>query len=734
MPLHYNWRKIYIREEDELFKLLRTLKDKWTPNIISIDTETTGLNPVEDKAFYLSLAFVFGEEAVGVGVYYKNIHPNLVKDLITRLYELTTEGFILMHNAPFDMNMLHNAGVPAKHKNIIDTQTLIRLCTKAVPVKAGGAPLKLKQYAVRYLDKKATEFEKLLKKEKTAIARNYNKSLKLSRSSLLILDTFPNDITDLPECEQELYLKWYEQLPASIKFNMTKNIVCSDDVPYDLIPEKVLSTYGVYDAIYTYEIFEELYPLVDPLEVRETLEQEIALVYPLYRIIREGFYIDKDYILDSRRKLKGYLKKRIADMKRLTGKAITHSQHAELKKVLIEKYGLEELESTNEETLTLKSEELKKDPKNSKVVELIDTVLELRTLSKWYTTYLDKFYKASLKGSKVYSSLNPAGAVTGRFTSDFQQFPKGAIEDNEGNVLFVPRKMIIPGKDELMLFVDYSQIELRIQAMYTIMLGFPDFNLCRAYLPFKCIHYLTGEEYDYQKQTHIARWNERQRDGNSVWLTEEENTPWKPTDLHSKTTENSYPDVPTNSKDFKRLRNEIGKRANFACNYGAKTARLFTMFPNVTYEEAERIYQGYRTTFPGVIQYQRWCYTIVNEQGYGENMFGRKYYGINGHHLANAAVQGTGADLLKKKMIELFYLLEEKYKTKMLFSVHDEIIFRLDPNEGFLIPKIVEIMEHLPKTVVPIVAESELTDSNWYEKKGYLIEEDGKIKIKGEQV
>ena len=42
-------------------------------------------------------------------------------------------------------------------------------------------------------------------------------------------------------------------------------------------------------------------------------------------------------------------------------------------------------------------------------------------------------------------------------------------------------------------YLDYSQVELRLQALYTILVGSPDLNLCRAYMPYECVRIV---EYD----------------------------------------------------------------------------------------------------------------------------------------------------------------------------------------------------------------------------------------------
>lgn len=729
MGLLSKWRIINISDEVGVFKLIRTLRDKWTPIHIAIDTETTGLNLASDVPFMASIAFNSGSEYVAVSIYSKDIPEGIMRQFYQEIYDLTSKGFVIMHNATYDLNMIHNYGVPINHGNILDTQTLIRLCTPALVVKKGGAPLSLKDYATRYLDPRANELSKALEKERQVIAAKINKTLKLSIKGRVTLEEAPNDSDDLDEQDRQEYFRFYNSIPPQIQRNMRTPFVLSKDVPFNMLPKALLEKYAAYDAIFTFEIFESLYPSVDLLEVRDILNMEMQLAKPLYLMVREGFVIDKAYVAECRDTLKKYIKDKIQYINLLHGSPISVNQHAKIKEYL-HSQGLE-IPSTADENLVLLVEKLKKDNTHHEVVSFIESVQELRTLLKWYTTYLMNFYKESQKADTIYAGMNPAGAVTGRFTSSFQQFPKDSILDDKGNVLFTPRKMIIPKEGELLLFVDYSQIELRIQAMYTYLLEDADLNLCRAYMPYQCHHYLSGETYNPSDHEHIIRWDERQPDGISAWLTDESSTPWVPTDLHAKTTEGAFPDVPVGTPEFKKLRNTRGKPANFACNYGAKTARIYAMFPEVTWEEADRIYQAYRTAFPGVIKYQRWCYSQVNELGFGTNLFGRKYYGIAGHNYANAAIQGTGADLLKKKMIEISEFLKP-YKTRLKYCVHDELIFSLDPSEAHIIQEIVNIMEDLPNSVVPIVAESEISDTNWAEKRGYTIE-NGLIKLKGDK-
>ena len=52
------------------------------------------------------------------------------------------------------------------------------------------------------------------------------------------------------------------------------------------------------------------------------------------------------------------------------------------------------------------------------VKEYLDNVIYLRTLEKWISTYINPMiYKLNATGdTKVYTTYNPNGAVSGRFT------------------------------------------------------------------------------------------------------------------------------------------------------------------------------------------------------------------------------------------------------------------------------------------------------------------------------
>ena len=109
---------------------------------------------------------------------------------------------------------------------------------------------------------------------------------------------------------------------------------------------------------------------------------------------------------------------------------------------------------------------------------------------------------------------------------------------------------------------------------------------------------------------------------------------------------------------------------------------------------------------------------MAESQPYIENLFGGRYYGTSGHKLINLLVQGTGAYYLKWKIVQVDqYLREHHCKSQLMMQIHDELQFKMhkddDPQIFF---DIKHIMEDWEDTQVPIIADMEVTTTNWAEK------------------
>ena len=487
-------------------------------------------------------------------------------------------------------------------------------------------------------------------------------------------------------------------------------------IRYDKLDRKNLYKYAHMDIVWVLEVWHKLQPIVTNRGNQYAVDLENKLIIPLYEMERVGFKANKEYLEECRVNMVEYIKERRKVFYALAGTELKIGQHAKILELLATRFK-RVVESTRDDTLKQLKTAIKQGtvPAHSKELDemciaFIDVLTELRTLEKWYSTYILRFQKELQETDRLYTSINSIGTVSGRVTSDFQQFPKDAIKTINGVELFHPRKMImVSGGDYTrIVYLDYSQIELRFQALYTILIGHPDKNLCRAYMPYDCINE-NGELFDYNNPKHIKNWNK-------AWFySEQPEKAWIPTDVHGETTKAAF-NITEEHPDFKHLRS-VGKRVNFAKNYGAKYKKICTMFPDYSAEQCRKIDNAYYTAFPGVKEYHSYCYNRA-DYAYTSNLFGIRYYGVSGHNLINMLIQGSAAFYLKLKILELYnYSKAHNLKTRWQMQVHDELSWEYHKDDD---PKIFsdfkQIMENWPDTMVPIVADMEATSTDWASK------------------
>lgn len=251
-------------------------------------------------------------------------------------------------------------------------------------------------------------------------------------------------------------------------------------------------------------------------------------------------------------------------------------------------------------------------------------------------------------------------------------------------------------------------------------------NLCRSYIPFKCDSVLG--EYNYKDAVRRKYWKL-----DEFWTTENGEY-WSPTDVHGQTAHNALMELgyeciemykhykhPSDGffgkevTEFKKVR-DTGKTFNFMKNYGGGISAAMSQL-SLPRDVAQALVDGYTTAFPEVITYQQAVQDQHWKQGYVTNMYGRRYY-LNdtskSYVLANYLIQGTCADMIKECMIKIYaYLKKQECQTKMIMTVHDEIMFRSVPGEEHIIRKCREIMEDHDWHMIPIVADIEKTTTSW---------------------
>ncbi len=299
-------------------------------------------------------------------------------------------------------------------------------------------------------------------------------------------------------------------------------------------------------------------------------------------------------------------------------------------------------------------------------------VLKYRELSKLVSTYYNHLINDCVdiyitptgrELGTLHCQFNQSEAVTGRFTSsdpNLQNMPR----------LLGPRECFIPRKGRKYWLIDYEQVEMRFY-----------------------VHFSKDKKMASRLSTDLHRW----------------------------TASNIYKKPP--EKITKEERERAGS-INFMVIYGAGAARAAETLSRkgspTTKPEALQFINKYHNTYPSVRRTARKLSHKLAKQGYITNPFGRCYYIPNkfSYKALNYMCQGTSADLIKRAMLELWlWFRSEKLKTKLLMTIHDELVFEIPySEEKTVVPKLVELMQDLKTFLVPITVGIDIAPKRWSEK------------------
>lgn len=306
--------------------------------------------------------------------------------------------------------------------------------------------------------------------------------------------------------------------------------------------------------------------------------------------------------------------------------------------------------------------------------QIISDVLEYRGLAKLKSTYVDALpNQVEPSTNRVHTDYMQTVAATGRLSSNnpnLQNIPIRTERGRQVRKAFVPRD-----KDYVLLAADYSQIELRIIAALS------------------------------EEDTMIEAFK-------------------KGEDIHASTASKVF-NVPL--EEVTREQRGNAKTVNFGIIYGVSAFGLSNQ-TDLSRGEAKELIDAYYETYPKLRNYMSELVDFARENGYVQTVLGRRRYltGINGsnaivrgaaeRNAVNAPIQGSAADIIKIAMINIFQKIsEEKFKSKMLLQVHDELVFDVYKPELETLQKLIkEEMENAFKLAVPLDVEVGLGE-NWLE-------------------
>ena len=428
----------------------------------------------------------------------------------------------------------------------------------------------------------------------------------------------------------------------------------------DVAVEKIMS-YAAEDADITWQLQNVFSPLLKEANAQKLFDEvEMPLVPVLAAMEREGIAIDTETLKKYSTQLATEISVIELAIQNLAGTPFNISSPKQVGDILFEVLKISaKPKKTKTGQYATGEDILQKLIKNHPIIEKI---LEYREMMKLKNTYVDTLPEMmNVKTGRIHTSYNQVVAATGRLSSDnpnLQNIPVRTARGREIRKAFIPKN-----NNYVLMSADYSQIELRIVASIC-----GDENMCAAF-----------------------------RDGK---------------DIHTATAARVYGIA--ESEVTKEMRYKA-KSVNFGIIYGQGAFGLAENL-GISRGEAKELIENYFREYPGVKKYMDDTVNFAREYGYVQTILGRRRYlsdilstnavvrGFAERNAINAPIQGSAADMIKVAMINVqAALIKNKFETKLLLQVHDELVFDVPENEVEIVKPVIEAaMINALKLNVPI--------------------------------
>jgi len=405
-------------------------------------------------------------------------------------------------------------------------------------------------------------------------------------------------------------------------------------------------------------------------EVYKTLE--LPLVPVLVAVERAGIRVNLPALASQSHKVEQELAQRTAQLYAMAGGEFNINSPKQLSEILFDKLQLPVLRRTGASRAPSTAVEVLEEL--ALAHDLPRQILEWRALMKLKGTYIDALPQlVHPETGRVHTCFNQAVAATGRLSSSDPNLQNIPIKTPLGREI---RGAFIADPGNVLISADYSQIEFRVLAHLS-----EDPVLIAAF----------QEGADFHERTALK-----------IFGSE-------------------------SGRDPHALRS-IAKMVNYALLYG-KSAFTLSKDIGVTQQAAQEFIEAYFAGFPRVRQFIERTLEEARASGVVKTMYGRRRLvpelnsrngqirGAAERVAVNLPIQGSAADIMKRAMIEVHQALVQHPDTRMILTVHDELLFEVPRGRAEEMSEIVrERMQAAAELRVPLTVDVGVGD-NWRDAK-----------------
>jgi DNA polymerase-1 len=418
--------------------------------------------------------------------------------------------------------------------------------------------------------------------------------------------------------------------------------------------------YACEDADITLMAYEVLNAKLKDLDLDKLMATvEMPLVPVLLHMEMRGTGLDLESLTQLSRSFRQQLDALEGSIYGLAGETFNINSSQQLGRILFDKLKLPIQKKTKKKTGY--STDVNVLTTLAEYHELPALILKHRTLAKLKSTYTDALIElVNPKTGRIHTSYNQTVTATGRLSSSDPNLQNIPIRTEEGRKI---RRAFIPQRDWHLVSADYSQVELRILAHYS-----EDEILMKAFAEDEDIHTRTACEV-FQISAEAL------------------------------------------SDELRRQ----AKAINFGIIYGMSAFGLSKQL-EISRKMAQTFIDQYFQRYSGVKRFLERTIAEARDTRQTSTLLGRirilSEINSRNHIIRQAAertaintpIQGSAADLIKVAMIQVSNALREKdFKSAMLLTVHDELVFEVPPDELKPVSRLVrKTMEGVWKLKVPL--------------------------------